>query len=121
MEIVIYKASNLLECLQSFVERQSVNMSDTVKELAMLRRKILRNVNQTVTKPAICRLARCGGDSRMSGIIHSETLMVLQRLLQDIIRDAFRYTEHEMINTITATNFVCALKRQSHTIYRFGR
>jgi len=51
-------------------------------------RKVLRDNIQGITKPAIRRLARCGGVKRISGLIYEETRSVLKVFLENVIRDA---------------------------------
>ncbi|KAK9952761.1 hypothetical protein ABG768_018568 [Culter alburnus] len=73
-------------------------------------RKVLRDNIQGITKPAIRRLARRGGETRG----------VLKVFLENVIRDAVTYTEHAKRKTVTAMDVVYALKRQGRTLYGFG-
>ncbi|XP_058852075.1 histone H4-like [Acipenser ruthenus] len=77
-------------------------------------RKVLRDNIQGITKPAIRRLARCGGVKRISGLIYEETCRVLKVFLQNMIRDAVTYTKHAKRKT--AMDVVYALKRQGRTL-----
>uniref|UniRef100_A0A4W6DVC8 Histone H4 n=1 Tax=Lates calcarifer TaxID=8187 RepID=A0A4W6DVC8_LATCA len=70
-------------------------------------RKVLRDNIQGITKPAIRRLARRGGETRG----------VLKVFLENVIRDAVTYTEHAKRKTVTAMDVVYALKRQGPYIY----
>merc|ERR1711879_88943 len=83
-------------------------------------RKMVRDNIQGITKPAIRRLARRGGVKRISGLIYEETRGVLKVFLENVIRDAVTYTEHAKRKTVTALDFVYALKRQGRTLYGFG-
>ena len=83
-------------------------------------RKVLRDIIQGITKPAIRRLARRGGVKRISGLIYEETRGVLKVFLENVIRDAVTYTEHARRKTVTAMDVVYALKRQGRTLYGFG-
>ncbi|XP_058081613.1 histone H4-like [Magnolia sinica] len=83
-------------------------------------RKVLRDNIQGITKPAIRRLARCGGVKRISGLIYEETRGVLKIFLENVIRNAVTYTEHARRKTVTAMDVVCALKRQGRTLYGFS-
>jgi histone H3/H4 len=83
-------------------------------------RKVLRDNIQGITKPAIRRLARRGGDKRISGLIYEETRGVLKVFLENVIRDAVTYCEHAKRKTVTAMDVVYALKRQGRTLYGFG-
>ena len=58
-------------------------------------RKVLRDNIQGITKPAIRRLARRGGEKRISGLIYDETRGVLKVFLENVIRDAVTYTEQD--------------------------
>ncbi|XP_061295084.1 histone H4-like [Bos javanicus] len=82
--------------------------------------KVLGDNIQSITKPAIRRLARRGGVKRISGLIYEETRGVLKVFLENVIRDAVTYTEHAKWETVTATDVVYALKRQGRTLYGFG-
>ncbi|XP_059223270.1 histone H4 [Stomoxys calcitrans] len=94
------------------------------KGCAKRHRKVLRDNTQGITKPANRRLARRGGVKRISGWIYEETRVVLKVLLENVIRDAFTYTEHPKRKTVTAMDGlwfeVYALKRQGRTLYGFG-
>ena len=83
-------------------------------------RKILRDTNQGITKPAIRRLARRGGVKRISGLIYEDVRKVLRLFLCAVVKDAIHYSEHAKRKTITAMDVVYALKRQGRTIYGFG-
>lgn len=65
-------------------------------------------------------LARRSGVKRISGLIYEETGGVLKMFLEEVFRDAVTYTEHAKRMTVTATDFVLALKRQSRTLNGFG-
>ena len=86
----------------------------------VLRRKVLRGSIQDITKPAIRRLARRGGVSRISDRCYEETRCELKVFLEDVIRDAATYTKHARRNTIAAMDVVYALKRHDRTVYGFG-
>ena len=95
-------------------------MKPKVKTRAMPHRKVLRDSIQGITKPAIRRLARRGGVSRISDPCYEETRCALKAFLEDVIRDAATYTKHARRNTITAMDVVYALKRHDRTVYGFG-
>ena len=80
-----------------------------------------RPVIEGVTKPAIRRLARRGGVKRISFPIYKEVREVLQKFLQNVVRDSITYTEHAKRKTVTAMDVVYALKRQGRTLYGFGK
>ena len=82
--------------------------------------KPARDSIQGITKPAIRRLARRGGVKRISGLMYDETRAVLRAFLDAVVRDAVTYTEHARRKTVTATDVVCALKRQGRTLYGFS-
>ena len=83
-------------------------------------RKILHDNIQSISKPAIRRLARRGGVKHMSSLIYEETRHVLRVFLENVTRDAITYTEHAKRKTVTAIDVVYALKRQGRTLYGFG-
>ena len=82
--------------------------------------KVLKNNLQSITKPAIRRLARRGGVKRISGMMYEETRGVLKTFLENVVRDSVTYTEHAKRKTVTALDVVYALKRQGKTLYGFG-
>ena len=82
--------------------------------------KVLKNNLQSITKPAIRRLARRGGVKRISGMMYDETRGVLKSFLENVVRDSVTYTEHAKRKTVTALDVVYALKRQGKTLYGFG-
>ncbi|XP_077665645.1 histone H4-like [Eretmochelys imbricata] len=82
--------------------------------------KVLWDNIQGTTKPAIRRLARCGGVKRISGLIYEETRGVLKVFLENVVRNAVPYTEHAKRKTVTAMDVVYALKRLGCTLYGFG-
>jgi histone H4 len=85
-----------------------------------VRRKVLRDNIQGITKGSIRRLARRGGVKRISGLIYEETRGVLKVFLENVIRDSVTYTVHARRKTVTAMDVVYALKRQGRTLYGFG-
>ena len=82
--------------------------------------KVMKNNLQSITKPAIRRLARRGGVKRISGKMYEETRGVLKQFLENVVRDSVTYTEHAKRKTVTAIDVVYALKRQGKTLYGFG-
>ncbi|XP_072911373.1 histone H4-like [Hemitrygon akajei] len=83
-------------------------------------RKVLRDNIQSITKPAIRRLARCGGVKRISGLIYEETRRVLKVFQDNVIQDAVTYSEHAKRKLVSAMDVVYALKRQGITLYGYG-
>ncbi|XP_078136121.1 LOW QUALITY PROTEIN: histone H4-like [Sander vitreus] len=81
--------------------------------------KVLRDNTQGITKPAIGRLARCGGVTHISGLIYEEIRGVLKVFLENMIRDAVSNTEHAKRKTVSAVDVVYTLKRQGRTLYGF--
>jgi histone H3/H4 len=72
-------------------------------------RKVLRDNIQRITKPAIRRLARRGGENRISWLIYEDTRGVLKVFLENVIRDTVPYTEHAKRKTVTAMDVVLDL------------
>ncbi|KAI5435791.1 hypothetical protein KIW84_022278 [Lathyrus oleraceus] len=98
-------------CKKSSISRRGKGGKGLGKGGAKRHRKVLRDNIQGITKPAIRRLARRGGMKRISGLIYEETRGVLKIFLENVIRDAFTYTEHARRKTVTAMDVVYALKR----------
>ncbi|XP_044852846.1 histone H4-like [Mauremys mutica] len=82
--------------------------------------KVLRDNIQSITTLAIRRLAHRGGVEHISGLIYEETRGVLKVFLENVICDAITYTEHAKRKTVTVMDIVYTLKRQGHTLDRFG-
>ena len=82
--------------------------------------RVLRDIIQGITKPAIRRLARRGGVKRISGGIYDETRATLKVFLEGLLRDAITYAEHARRKTVTALDVVHAMKRHGKTLYGFG-
>jgi histone H4 len=86
--------------------------------------KVLRDGIQGITKPDIRRLARRAarraGVKRISCLIYEEIRNVLKVFLENLIRDAVTFTEHDKRKIVTAMDVVYALKRQGHTLYGYG-
>ncbi len=76
--------------------------------------------SESITKPAIRKLARRDGVKRISSFIYDDTRQVLKSFLENFVRDAVTYTEHARRKTVTAMDVVYALKRQGRTLYGFG-
>ena len=83
-------------------------------------RRIAKENVLGITKPAIRRLARRGGVTRISSLVYDETRTVLKSFLENVVRDAVTYTEHAKRKTVTALDVVYSLKRQGKTLYGFG-
>lgn len=83
-------------------------------------KKVLRDTNVNITKPAIRRLARKGGVKRISGLVYDEVRDVLKSFLKGIIPDAVEYMQYDRRKTVTSMDVVRALKRRGRTLYGFG-
>lgn len=84
-------------------------------------RKVLRDSVQGISKGSIRHLARRGGVKRLSGLIYEETRGALKVFLENVIHDAYRYTESAKRKTITNMDIEYALKRQGRTLYTFRK
>ena len=82
-------------------------------------RKVFRDNIQSITKPAIRRLARRGGVKRMNGLVYEETRGVLRAFLEATIRDCISYTTHAHRNTVSPMDVVYALKLRGKTLYGY--
>eukprot|EP00300_Choanocystis_sp_HF-7_P027945 c3325_g1_i1.p1 GENE.c3325_g1_i1~~c3325_g1_i1.p1 ORF type:complete len:119 (+),score=7.73 c3325_g1_i1:45-359(+) len=82
-------------------------------------RKVLRDNIMGISKPSILRLARRGGVKRMNGLVCEEVRSVLKVFLENVIRVAVTYSEHERRRTVMVQDVAFALKRLGHTVYGF--
>lgn len=73
-----------------------------------------------ITKPAIRRLARRGGVTRISGNMYDIIRQVTKEFLQRTLKDACIYADHAKRSTITSLDIVYGLKRQGRHLYGFG-
>lgn len=80
-------------------------------------RKVLRDNIQGISKPAVRRLARRGGVTRISGLIYEEARGALKSFLDRAIRAAITYTENSNRKTVTVMDVTFALKREGCTFY----
>jgi len=87
----------------------------------VVRRRFRRDFStmNTMSKPAIRRLARRGGVVRMAAGVYDEANGVLRSFVNTIIKDAVIFTEHARRTTVTAMDVVMALKRNGRTLYGF--
>jgi histone H4 len=75
---------------------------------------------ESITRPAIRRLARRGGIKRISGLVYTRAREVVEKFLQKILKDTLDISEFARRKTISATDVVYALSRHGHTLYGFG-
>lgn len=73
-----------------------------------------------ITKPAIKRLARRAGITRISGLVYPEIRNCLQVFLQIIMEKAVLYCEHSNRKTIMATDVVEAVRLNGRKLYGYG-
>lgn len=84
------------------------------------RKTQLRDPIDGITKPALRRLARRGGVKRISGLMYTETRLVIENWLKSLISKTTMFTDHARRKTVTAMDVVYALKQQGNTLYGFG-
>lgn len=75
------------------------------------RRKVLRDNISGITKPGITRLARAGGVKRIELYVYEEIRGVLKLHLENLIRDAVTFTEHDRRKTVSVSDVRKAAKR----------
>lgn len=78
------------------------------------RRVLLSN---KLSKGAVRRLARRGGVVRLSAGMAAETNKIFREFLTGLIRDVVTYTEHANRRTVTISDVLQAVKKQSLTLY----
>lgn len=84
-------------------------------------RKIFCDNIQSITKPAICRLAtRCSQVKCIFGLIYEKIRGILKIYLENVICDIIIYIKHVKRKIMIAMDIVYAMKRQGRTLYRFG-
>ena len=82
--------------------------------------KPFRDSIHGITKPAFSRFARRGDVKHIFCLIYQETRSFVNVFLENVIREAKRYTEHAKKKTVTAMKVVYALKQQGRAYYEFG-
>lgn len=80
-------------------------------------RKEEEDMIQRVTNPAIRRLCRRAGISRMSGLIYEESRAVVKAFLETLCHDTLCYTEHGRRTTVMVQDIVHAFRRQGIELY----
>ena len=73
-----------------------------------------------ITKPAIRRLARRGGITRVSTPVQGGVREMLRIFLLRLIHDAVTYVEHSRRKTVTLKDVQLALERRGIAIYGVG-
>ncbi len=84
---------------------------------ALRHRKPTRDALQSITKPAIVRLARRGGVKRLSGNVYPRARELLQKFAVQVLTDAVTFTEYARRRTITGDDVLKALRNQGRTLY----
>ena len=80
-------------------------------DLKMKRRQtVLKNALHHISRPAICRLARCGGVKRISANIYEEVRRILKFFLEYVIKDVITYCDYSNRKTVTTMDMIFALK-----------
>lgn len=80
-------------------------------------RKVLRDNIKGVTKPAIRRLARRGGVSRISGQVYDEIRTGIPPFLGDVLNRTEIYMESARRKTVTADDVVHGLEKFNIHLY----
>ena len=78
---------------------------------------VLRDAVHGISKASFCRLARCVGVQRMSGLIYKEVRGVLKQFLESIIKDAIIFTQYCHRKTVTPVDVIFALKQHGRNVY----
>ncbi|AOW00306.1 uncharacterized protein YALI1_A05987g [Yarrowia lipolytica] len=92
----------------------------TRKGGAKRNRKVIKDVIQGVTKPALRRIARRGGVKRISTQMYQESRTMLKIFLENLIKDAVAYTEHDRRQIVTALDVVYVAKRRGRPLYGYS-
>lgn len=82
-----------------------------------MRRKVLRDNIQGISRGAVTRLARRAGVKRIGGLMYEETRSNLRVFLEKVIGRAVTYTEHSRRKTVHANDVVHALRGLGRPIY----
>lgn len=73
-----------------------------------------------ISKPSFRRLARRGGVKRISEDVYHASRDLVQRFVDDVVRDAVIFTEHSKRKTISTQDVLMALKNRGNTLYGFN-
>lgn len=85
---------------------------------SQLLRRITPRKKGVVSKGAIKRIARRSGVKRLSSNIVNDSTSALKSFMTQVIKDAILYTELGKRKTVTNTDILMALKRNSATLYQ---
>lgn len=85
---------------------------------AKIRRRILRDNIQGITKGAIARLAHQAGVKRISDLIYEETRGVMWVELGNTIRDTITFTEHAKRRRVQVSDVLAALDKAGKPVFQ---
>ena len=80
---------------------------------------VLKGAVHGISKASFCRLARCAGVQRMSGLIYKEVRGVLKQFLESVIKDVIIFTQYCHRKTVTPMDVIFALKQHGRNVYGF--
>merc|ERR1711904_562435 len=100
--------------LLHFVEKKKNSSSSPVRH-----RKLLHDTIDSVTRPAIRRMARRGGVKRLASLSYAAIRTVLRQFLHRLLHDVVAYTEHGKRKTVLPQDVIHALGRIGRTIYGY--
>jgi histone H3/H4 len=77
-------------------------------------------LNNSISKPAVRRLARRGGVKRVGGSVYESVNKLARVYCEDVLKNAIVYSNHAKRKTVTANDVIYALKRQGVTMIGFN-
>ena len=80
---------------------------------------VLKDAVHGISKASFCRLARCAGVQRMSGLIYKEVRGVLKQFLEAVVKDAIIFTQYCHRRTVTPVDVIFTLKQHGRNVYSF--
>lgn len=107
---MIKKKTNFFKKILLTVSNMAVKKSSINKSSAVRHRKILRDNIQGLTKPAMLRLAHRAGVKRMSRVAYEEIRGSTRVFLEDIVKNAITYTDHNKRKTVNRADVMASLK-----------
>src|SRR5437868_1844917 len=77
---------------------------------ALKHRKLIRDSIQGITKPAIRRLCRRAEVLRINGMVYEEIRGIMKVYMEEILRNAVTFTEHDRRKTVQEEDLDAALE-----------
>jgi histone H4 len=76
---------------------------------------------RALTARDVRRIAHKAGVRRVDALMRDEVGYVLEHFIEDLVREALIYQQHDRRETMTSMDVALAVKRRGHSLYGFRR